>query len=165
LTIILGAFIAIIIGFWLAMLFGAGTRISPRVRRTFQKPFPVLMLAVLEKLALTPPHWLERWAFIASLTGMERSFSVVYRDLRWLGGKTAPAQTPAEAAAALTGRLPGATPEIQVLLDQYQRSLFSMTPGDLHVARRAAESIRRKSIRAVVSSRLAPLQRLFRKIR
>ena len=78
-----------------------------------------------ENRALTPPGWLLHWAYLAELDPVERSFATVYRSLHWLGEKPYPAQTPTEAAAVLTERLPNVSKEINFLLHEYQRQLYS----------------------------------------
>ena len=157
LLIVLGA------GGALAILLGAGDRLTLRLPPVFRTQLPVLLLSGWKEIGLPAPRWLERWARSAAQTPMERAFSRVYLSLRSLGGQTTPAQTAAEAAARLTEGLPGAAQEIRTLLNEYQRAQYSEISGNLWLARRAAESLRRQTVRAVLHRRLAPLENLFRK--
>jgi len=136
----------------------AWKRYSRRVRIV---PLPIRLKATVERLALTPPRWLERWAYLAALTPIERAFGVIYQSLRRLGGLSSPSRTPAEAAAALAGLLPEATVAIQTLLCEYEYSLYSLRLGRLYSARRAAAAIRNEANRAVIRNWLASLKRVF----
>ena len=102
-------------------------------------------------------------AFQAGRSPIERSFGAVYEALRWLGSRLDPAWTPAEAAGALSERLPQARQDVQVLLGAYQASVYSQNPGDGSAARRAAQSIRRQTLRAALRNRLPFIRRFFRK--
>ena len=127
-------------------------------RRVHIVPLPIRLKATLERFALTPPRWLERWAYLAALTPIERTFGVVYRCLRRLGGLSSPSRTPAEAAAALAGLLPEAAAAIQTLLREYEHSLYSLRLGHLHPARRAAATIRKEANRAMLRDLLSSVK-------
>ena len=94
-----------------------------------QRALPVVLKHFFEQRGLTPPGWLLRWAYLAGLPPIERSFITVYRSLHWLDEQPDPAQTPAEAAAALARRLPKVSKEIDALLQEYQHQLYSQTHG------------------------------------
>jgi len=145
------------------VFFGMGEKAHRRWYAVSRIPAPVHLASALEMLSLPIPDWLQRWVRWSRLGGVERAFSAVHRSLRWLGAPSDPARTPAQAAAALTGLLPGATAEIRTLLDEYQHTLFAVRPGDPYPARRAAESLRRASLRAVVQSRLKSMRHIFGK--
>ncbi len=152
-TILVIVVFIFIIATWLVLMFGPETQISLRVRGVFQKPAPLIILDTLDKFSLAPPRWLERLAFRARRTPIERSFGIVMRSLRWLDAEPTPAQTPAEAAAKLSVLLPAAAENIRTLLDEYQNAVYSQEPGDWATARRAAKSLRRQSLRAAISKR------------
>ena len=86
---------------------------------------------------------------------------MVYQSLRRLGGLSSPSRTPAEAAAALAGLLPEAAAAIQILLGEYEHSLYSLRPGHIFPARRAAATIRKEANRAALLNFLASLKRAF----
>jgi transglutaminase-like putative cysteine protease len=144
--------VLLIAGF-VAYFFGALDRAIEALRRIFKNPLPVILKMLLENLSLTAPDWLARWAYLTGLTPMERSFSVVYRSLRWLRLGVSPAQTPAEAAELLSKYVPGVNESIQSLLQECQQSLYGLKSGDLILARRAADVIRRASARAALQRR------------
>jgi transglutaminase-like putative cysteine protease len=150
-----------VVGF--LVFFGPGEKARRSVYDFAHTPVPVHLAAALGALSLPVPGWLLRWVRWSRLGGVERSFRAVQRGLRWLGAAPDPARTPAQAAAALTGLLPGSASEIRILLDEYQHTLFAMRPGDAHTARRAAEALRASALRAAVQARLNSLRRVFRK--
>jgi len=127
-----------------------------------RRSFPVILKHLVENQGLTPPAWLLHWAYLAGLNPVERSFVSVYRSLHWLGEKPQPAQTPAEAAAVLAGRLPNASQEIYVLLHEYQRQLFGRVYGRVHPASSAAKAIRREALRVAIQQRWRRFRGIFR---
>ena len=141
-------------GLYTAYFFGVFDRLRAYLRRTFDKPTPVVMKNSLENLGLTVPAWLSRWAYLAELSPAERAFNDVYRSLHWLRAKISPADTPAEAAAALSTSMPSAAGEIQALLREYELSLYSQEKVDLAAARRSADVIRSLAWRAAIQARL-----------
>jgi transglutaminase-like putative cysteine protease len=123
---------------------------------------PVLLKRFIEGQGLTSPDWLSHWAYLAALDPIERSFMTVYRSLHWLGARTTPTQTPAEAAVALAGLLPNVSKEIDSLLHEYQRQLYSQTRGRLRPARSAAQAIRQEALRAAIQQRWRTFRGIFR---
>jgi transglutaminase-like putative cysteine protease len=149
----------------LAIFLGAGERLARRLPRALQTRLPVILETAWKETGLAPPRWLERWVHHAGLTPMERAFGTVYWSLHSLGVYPSPAQTAVELADQLVDRLPQATPDIRTLLYEYQLAQFSEVSGDLWVARRAAESLRRKAWRAALRLRLSPLANWLRRNR
>jgi transglutaminase-like putative cysteine protease len=123
---------------------------------------PVGLKHILESQGLTSPDWLLHWAFLAGLNPIERSFMTVYSSLHWLGVQTTPTQTPAEAAAALARLLPKVSKELDSLLYEYQRQLYSQTRGRLYPARSAAKAIRQAALRAAIQQRWRRFGGIFR---
>jgi transglutaminase-like putative cysteine protease len=124
---------------------------------------PILLKQLFEKRALTPPGWLEQWAFQSELNPIERSFRTIYRSLQWLGEKAPPSQTPAEAADELKKLLPGASQEINSLLNEYQRHYYSEKHASLNIARRDMNAIRRETLHVAIRQRLRALRDIFRR--
>jgi transglutaminase-like putative cysteine protease len=133
--------------------FGVFTNFLDANQQAGPKPLPMLIKRFLEKRGLTPPGWLLRWGYLAELTPLERAFTTVYRSLHWLGEKPSPAQTPAEAAAALAERLPRVSKEIYALLYEYQRHLYSQMHGYRPFARRVLNTIRQEALRIALKQR------------
>ncbi len=152
----------VLVGGVLAYTFGAFDKIIEGLKRRFKKPAPVMLKDELENLGLEAPLWLARWAYLASLHPVERSFSVVYRSLRWLGEKTSAAETPAEAAERLKLHLPKAAPDVQALLEQCERSLYSSSEADKAAAHTAAERIWQAAWRASIRERWMAVKAFFR---
>ena len=142
--------------------FGVFTYLMDADQRAAPQPFPILLKRFLEKRGLTPPGWLLRWGYLAELTPLERSFTTIYRNLRWLGEKPSPAQTPAEAAAALAEHLPNVSKEIYALLYEYQRHLYSQMHGYRPFARRVLGAIRQETLRVALQQRWRRLRGIVR---
>jgi transglutaminase-like putative cysteine protease len=133
--------------------FGVFTNSLESDQRAAWGPLPKLIKRFLENRKLTPPGWLQRWAYLAELTPIEQDFASVYRSLHWLGEKPSPAQTPAEAAEALAERLPAISKEIYSLLYDYQRHLYSQTHGFLPLNRSSVKTIRQEALRVAIRQR------------
>lgn len=142
----------------LAILAG-GVVLARRIRRQRgSPPVPVQLEAGLRRLGLQPPSLLRRWARLASLSPLARSYLELNRALARLGRRPAATDTPAERAAALVDLLPEAAIPIQTLLLEYQAAIYSQSPGDAEVARLAGNQIRRLSFLALFQRLLARLQ-------
>jgi hypothetical protein len=153
----------VVVGAGLVVAYSSGLldRILKRTRRSLRSPLPILMRDTMESLALSPPEWLERWAYFAGLLPIQRAFGVVYQGLRWLGTPPSLGRTPAEAAAQLSLLLPERDEQIRSLLVEYQYSLYSLKPGQLVAARRSAEILRREVLRAVLRQRWQGLKNVL----
>jgi transglutaminase-like putative cysteine protease len=114
---------------------------------------PGFLKRFFENRGSSPPAWLKRWAHLVELNPIERSFATIYTSLGWLGQKSPVSQTPAEAATALAERLPQVSTEIQALLSEYQRHLYSPLHGYLPLARRAEKVIRKQALRVAIQQR------------
>jgi hypothetical protein len=125
-----------------------------RALSVFQRPFPIVLLDLSNSLAITPPGFLRRWAYIAGLKPIERSFGVIFQCLRWLGAMPSPARTPAEAAAALIGYMPMIENETRLLQREYEHYLFSLRHTDQATARWAGQTIRRQALLMVIRQRV-----------
>jgi transglutaminase-like putative cysteine protease len=123
---------------------------------------PAVVKRLVENQGLASPNWLSRWAYLAGLSPIERSFTTVYTSLRWLGGKATTAQTPAEAAAALAEQLPKVSIEIDSLLHEYQRQLYSLRHGRVHPARSAARTIQQEALRVAIQQRWRRFRSIFK---
>jgi transglutaminase-like putative cysteine protease len=157
-----GLIVIVIFGGLAAYTTGFLDKTLRRVRPYIRKPFPMLLLDLYASFAITPPGWLTHWAYVASLTPIERSFVVVFQSLHWLGARTSPAQTPAEATAVLIGYLPEVASEIRLLLKAYEHALFSQKHIDLFAARRAGMLIRRQALVTVIRQRILVFLEGFR---
>jgi len=146
--------VVIMVGVVAAYTSGLLDKIIWRTRKIVSRPLPILLTDACTSLAIPPPVWLGRWAYFTSLKPIERSFRVVFQSLHWLGAQTSPAQTPAEAAAALTAHLPGVAEEVRSLLREYERALYSQRHYDLNIARLEIKLIRRQALRTAFRQRV-----------
>ncbi len=111
---------------------------------------PLHLERALARRGMETPAWLERWARGARRTPIERAFRVINWGLRALGNPPPLHATPARRAEMLEMLLPQARREIEALLEEHQRDLYSPRPGDAERAWRAARSIRMALIRGRV---------------
>jgi hypothetical protein len=88
------------------------------------------------------------------LSPIERAYSEVDRALTRLGAVPAPADTPAERAAALAALLPPASESTYLLLAEYQAAAYSAHRYNPYLATEAARSIRSLSWKALLRSLL-----------
>ena len=142
--------------------FGVNAEVPEEGEGVVQRSLPVILKRLVENQGWTAPGWLLQWAYLAGLNPIERSFTTVYSSLHWLGEKTNAARTPAEAAAALAGRLPNVSSEIDAILHEYQRQLYSQRHGRVHPARSAARAIRREALRVAIHQRWRRFRGIFR---
>ncbi|MBN1667175.1 MAG: transglutaminase domain-containing protein [Anaerolineales bacterium] len=114
-----------------------------QARRSGLPPAPVLVESGLRRLSLPVPRLLQRWSYWAALPRPERDFQVVNRALRSLGHPAEPTETPAERVGRLSAILPEAGHLAQVLLGEYQTSVYSDQEADWVVSSPAARRLRR----------------------
>lgn len=84
------------------------------------------------------PRWVQRWERWTHLNSIERSFHSINYSLASLGKPQPMHITPRERAGVLRDLLPAAAPLIDTLLHEHQASLYTSTPGNPALARRAA---------------------------
>jgi transglutaminase-like putative cysteine protease len=150
-------------GLFAAYTTGLLGKITLRMGKTVQTPLPILLINAHTSLAIPPPEWLKRWAYFAGLQPIERAFGTVFQSLRWLGVHPSPAETPAEAAAALSARLPEVAGEIRSLLREYEYAHYSQKHTDLYVARQAVALIHRQALRTALRQRVRAVRARFKK--
>ena len=103
---------------------------------------PMLVRATLERSGIEVPAWILRWEGWSRLSPIERSFESINFGLRWVKHPAPLFATPAERAGNLSKILPHLAPQIKVLLDEHQTTLYTSRTGDELKARRAAYEIR-----------------------
>jgi transglutaminase-like putative cysteine protease len=133
LMLLFGLLVVITIGFAAAYTTGLLEKIIRRQHQLSLRPLPILFLNLFSNLGLTPPGWLEHWAYISGLRPIERSFAVVFQSLRWLGARPSPSQTPAELTAVLIERLPVLCCGNTTMLSLARNTLTSKLPAMLEI--------------------------------
>jgi len=118
-----------------------------------KKPFAVIIEETLIQRGWRVPGWLKRHARLARRTPIEKMFSTVGELLRAWGKQPSLNHTPSEQVAQLSVLVPEIAVYADVLLDEYQRSIYSQFPADMSRARRAAEDLRANGYRAWMSRR------------
>ena len=100
-----------------------------------------------EKNNLTVPTWFLRWMRWRETNPIARAFYSINTNLRLLEEEVPPHFTPQERASALINLLPQCEKEINILLAEHQKALFSPNDGDLKIAQHASRIIRRHVIK------------------
>lgn len=95
------------------------------------------------------------------LSPLERNYSVVESSLNLLGNETSPGSTARDLATQLSERLPSVEGEIALLLDQYQRTIYSSEMIDPAEGKSAAKRVRKTAIRDWFETRWGILSKFF----
>jgi transglutaminase-like putative cysteine protease len=122
----------------LAIYLGRRYGISARV--------PSFVRTAMERTGIEVPGWVLKWERWGSLSSIERSFESINFGLRWVKHAAPVHATPVERAGNLSTLLPHLAPQIKVLLDEHQTTLYTSRTGDETKARRAAYEIRTQVI-------------------
>ncbi|HMD90960.1 MAG TPA: transglutaminase domain-containing protein, partial [Anaerolineaceae bacterium] len=109
--------------------------------KNHKKSIPTIIEDHLEKRGWFVPAWLKKWAWLAEIAPIERIFISVGWMLKLLGEEVLPASTPAEQIEALVNALPGSVETASILLDEYERAIYSPFPFNLNRARHANERL------------------------
>ena len=136
--------------FLVGMLFVARQRLLKAGR---WKPVPVMVERAMRRRGIQSPYWLRQWATFAELSAIERIFAGVPWMLRLMGGQTNPTQTPAEQISQLSILLPEGAEAAGVMLEQYQRSIYSRAPGSAEEAKKASALLWRQVARSWLRKR------------
>jgi transglutaminase-like putative cysteine protease len=118
-----------------------------RRRRSQDLPLPSWIEKSLDERGFRTPDWLRLWSRRSLRTPMENLFANVAFLLQVWGHKLEPALTPAEQVAILVNVVPGVREHAVVLLEEYQRAMYSQYPGDTSRARDAVSQMRNIGIR------------------
>jgi transglutaminase-like putative cysteine protease len=100
-------------------------------------PFPVILEYGFKSRGLRIPKLLFRWARHAELSPIEKIFLRIGWMLKLLGKKALPSQTPGEQTGDLIKALPITINPANVLLDEYQKAIYSRHSYDIERARQA----------------------------
>jgi transglutaminase-like putative cysteine protease len=150
----IGLIIILVVVLVLAYFTGAFDRLIWHTRLASHPPLPLFLNSAFARLDINPPGWLKSWVYNAGLTPMERSFSIVYQSLRWLGIDPSPIQTPSEVAGMLEAQMPELADDINELTVQYQYAVFSQRHANLYLARRSVYRIRWQALRKAIRLRI-----------
>jgi hypothetical protein len=97
---------------------------------------------------MRPPDWLLAWSHFTELSPIERIFAGVRLQVRFLGGVSTISQTPQEQISTLMALVPEGQQFAGVVLEEYQRSVYSPYPANIEEARSASRQLWRQAARA-----------------
>lgn len=110
------------------------------------------VVQVYERNNISTPPLLIRWMRWSEAMPITRAFHGVNISLGLLGEKIPLHLTPQERANALAKLIPAKEEEINALLAEHQKSLFTPDEGDLKIARRTSLAIRWHALKSRISS-------------
>jgi transglutaminase-like putative cysteine protease len=113
-----------------------------RRRRIEDLPLPSWLEKTMDESGFRTPAWLRMWSRRSLRTPMENLFANVAFMLKVWGHKVEPALTPAEQVAILVNVVPGIKDQAVVLLEEYQRAMYSQYPANTPRARQAVNQMR-----------------------
>jgi|CXWL01.1.fsa_nt_gi hypothetical protein len=105
-----------------------------------------ILKTVVERNGWETPAWLNRWTLWTALAPIEKYFHSINLSLRWMDAPQPVHATPAERAGILQNLIPSAFEPIEILLREYQATLFSKRMGSVRSARRAAWKILQQTL-------------------
>ena len=117
-------------------------------RYAIPERMPTFVRSAIERGGIETPMWILNWERWVKLTSFEKAFDSVNFALRRLKQPLPLHATAAERADKLSALLPEAAPNIKILLDEHQTSLYTSRQADLRQAKRAAFAVRWKVIQA-----------------
>lgn len=112
------------------------------------RPLPQELEQRMRRGGMHPPDWLQAWSRFTELSPIERVFAGVRLMVRFLGGASSASQTPQEQINTLTTLVPDSQPYACVVLEEYQRSIYSPYPANIDNARRASRLLWQQAARS-----------------
>jgi transglutaminase-like putative cysteine protease len=131
-----------IVLFFTLLIVGVLVFLEWRRRRVQDLPFPSWMEKTMDERGIRTPTWLRIWSRRSLRSPMENMFLNVAFMLRVWGRKIDPSLTPAEQVAILVNVVPDVTSPAVILLEEYQRAMYSQYPGNSIRARTAVNDLR-----------------------
>ncbi len=152
----------IIVGLGSAILVSGGVYYGIKITRNWQAFKRNLKESIYKtKIQIFKTPILGFWLRTMELSPLERNYSVVEASLNLLDKETPPGITARELAAKLSERLPSVAGEIALLLDQYQRTIYSSEIIDPAEGKLAAKRVRKTAIRDWFETRWGILSKFF----
>lgn len=115
---------------------------------------PGWLIRLLKRWHFPIPAWLRKWDLYVRAGPLGRAFECINLSLRWLGEPPPVHATPAQRARALSELIPAAAANIQTLAAEYQAGIYSLSAGNVYLARRTARLLVFQTLGAVMHHRL-----------
>ncbi len=117
-------------------------------RYSLSERLPSAVRSTIERSGIETPRWIINWEHWVKLSPIEKAFESVNFGLRQMGAPAPIDATPIERADSLVRILPDTAPNVKILLDEHQTSLYTSRTADAAQARRAAFTVRSQIILA-----------------
>ncbi len=114
--------------------------IAGRARRRTSggNTLPALIERTFRKRGWTVPEWIVQWSAFSNLMPIERAYYSVAWMIRILGTRPSPAWTPNEEISTLVNLVPKGRNYANVLLQEYQKAVYSPHPANVQAAQDAS---------------------------
>ncbi len=112
------------------------------IKREKLANFPRFMLYIYASRNKKAPRWLENWAWQIEQPKIEKLFTAIPNAAKTMRLRLRTSQTPAEKVGILVAKLPEATQEATILLEEYQKAIYGDRGANLRSASTAARRIR-----------------------
>lgn len=152
----------VIVGLAGVALLGGGVYTGIKIKRNweeFKRNWKDRVQTIKAQLFKIP--LLGFWFQTLELSPVERNYSVVEASLNLLGKETPPGSTARDLAAMLSERLPSVAGEIEMLLDQYQRGIYSSEVIDAAEGRSAVKQVWKTAVQDWFETRWGTLSKFF----
>jgi transglutaminase-like putative cysteine protease len=134
-------------------------------RKRIYERLPRITIALesgIRRFGLKPPEFLVRWARLAQLSPLGRSYQEINLALSRLGKPLGLTETPSERAESLTVILPAASDPTNTLISEYHTGIYGRdNHANLEAAREAGNQIRRLSYRELLDRFIDRLREFY----
>lgn len=139
--------VAIVMGL-VVVLIAAFLIIAGRARRLNDpdQSLPALLERTFRGQGWKIPRWLAQWSLYNHLSPIERSFYTIAWLNRILGVQAGQGWTPGEHIHALINALPEGAPSAALLLQEYQKAIYSPYPADTAAAQEASRHLWKQAL-------------------
>jgi transglutaminase-like putative cysteine protease len=138
-SLILGAVIGIIAFIYFALGW-------TRRKTSPDNTLPALLERSLRQRGWSVPQWVVQWSTFSLLTPIERSFYTVTWVNRILGVNPSLSWTPAEQIYALVHVMPKGNDSAGILLQEYQKAIYSPHPANVQAAQNASQTLWKQAL-------------------
>jgi len=120
---------------------------------------PLLLESILQKRGWRVPGWLKSWSHFNQLSAAEKTFASIVFANSFLGFPAAHSSTPFEMVLHFSAIQPTLKPDAILLLDEYQRAIYSHQSFNLALMQRLSRKIVLGTLRKKVHLLFNPVEK------
>lgn len=121
-------------------------------RRSTQYALPVFIEKTLQKRGWKVPEWVGDWSNYVEFSAMQKIFYQFRWLLKLLRIKAKASATPSEVVHGLNSALPQGEAQANIILEEYQKDLYSPVPGDIPTASAAMKELWKIAVKDRIKS-------------